>query len=298
MTNPLHAYGRGTGCHSITGGAFVPNGTWAEEYDGAYIFGDYGCDKLFALRQGSGGSWSATTLASDLGRTAVHLRFGPYFDTQALYYTTYDNGGQVRRLVQRFTDVPSNNPAYNAVEQLRARGLVSGYAAPGCAANGVSDPCYGPDDTSLRAQMAAMLVRAMGWSEEQAENPFTDGGDLAPALWNAVAILAAHEVAAGYGDGRFGPNDDVTGAQLVSFVTRAMIEKGYWQPAAADDTTIYPNVPASTGHRIDLVTYVQHVGALPDHPANADWASWNDPATRAWFARTLWQALEPTLIAP
>jgi glucose/arabinose dehydrogenase len=298
MTNPLYAYGRSTGCRSITGGAFVPNGVWGASFDGAYVFGDFTCDRFFVLRQGGNGNWNASTLASGLGHTAVHLRFGPYLDTQALYYTSYGEGGQVRRLVQRFTDVSINNASYNAAEQLRARGLVRGYGAAGCASRGVADPCFGPGDTSLRAQMAVMIVRAMGWSGEQAQNPFTDRGTLDPELWDAVAILASRGIALGYGDGRFGPNDEITQAQLVSFIARAMIERGYWQPAEADNPAIYPNVPASTGHRLDLVTYVRYVGSLPDHPANANWASWSAPATRGWFARTLWQALEPSLTAP
>lgn len=143
--------------------------------------------------------------------------------------------------------------------------------------------------------MAALIVRAMGWSGEQYPNPFTDRGGLVAELWDAVGILAAHGVAYGYGDGRFGPNDDVSQAQVVSFIARAMVAQGHWQPAAADDPAIYPNVPASTGHRLDLVTFVQHVGALPDYPVNAYWASWNDPATRGWFARVLWQAFAGVL---
>jgi hypothetical protein len=34
------------------------------------------------------------------------------------------------------------------------------------------------------------------------------------------------------------------------------------------------------------------------YPSDASWATWNAPATRGWFARTLWQALEPILAAP
>jgi hypothetical protein len=198
----------------------------------------------------------------------------------------------VRRIVQRFADVPADHPAYRAIEELRARGLVKGYEDAACVASGLAAPCFGPADTSSRAQMAVMIVRAMGWSGEQATNPFTDRGGIAPELWDAVAILAAREVALGYGDGRYGPNDPVTQSQVASFITRAMVERGYWQRATVDDPAIYPNVPESTDQRLDLVTYVQQAGALPDYPSDATWATWNTPATREWFARVLWQALE------
>jgi hypothetical protein len=113
-------------------------------------------------------------------------------------------------------------------------------------------------------------------------------------LWQDIAILAAHDVARGYGNGTYGTTGDVLNAQVISFVTRAMVAKGYWQ-YQADDGTAYPNIPASSGHRVDVATYVHHAGALPDFAdTRAPFPSWDRPSTREWFARTLWQALDST----
>ncbi|HSH78432.1 MAG TPA: PQQ-dependent sugar dehydrogenase [Herpetosiphonaceae bacterium] len=101
MTNPIYDYGHGSGCESITGGAFVPDGVWPSAYSGAYLFSDYVCGKIFSLKRSSDGSFTRTVLASGLGSSsAVALRFGPYGSTQALYYTTYagTNRGQIRRI--------------------------------------------------------------------------------------------------------------------------------------------------------------------------------------------------------
>lgn len=93
-------------CGSITGGAFVPAGLWPG-HDGTYLFGDYVCGALFALRE-SGGSWSASDFATGLGAdSAVTMVFGPHGHTQALYYTSYSGGGQVRKI---FYDVAGNEP--------------------------------------------------------------------------------------------------------------------------------------------------------------------------------------------
>lgn len=292
LTNPLHAYGRNNGCTSITGGAFVPNGVWPAQYNGTYLFSDYVCGTLFLLRQGSGGAWSATEFAPAQGQGTVHLRFGPYNDTQALYYTTYANGGQIRRIALRFSDVPTTHPAYQSIEELRARGLVRGYTAETCAARNLAVPCFGPDDTSLRAQMAVLIVRAMGWGGETATNPFPDRSGIDDEQWNAIGVLHGRGVAKGYANGKFGPNDLVTQVQIASFVTRAMVSRGYWQQATVDDPAIYPNIPADSDHRLDLVTYVQNAGALPDTTATGAWPSAEAPATRGWFARTIWQALD------
>jgi hypothetical protein len=69
-----------------------------------------------------------------------------------------------------------------------------------------------------------------------------------------------------------------------------MVARGYWQQATADDPSIYPNVPASSGHRLDLVTYVKNAGAAPGLPAGGSFTGYDQPATRAFFAQALWQA--------
>jgi len=96
MTNPIYDYEHDGCTNAITGGAFVPNGVWPSAYDGAYIFADYVCEQLFTLKK-SGSTYSATSFATGVG-PAVHLAFGPFGSTQALYYTTYTGGGQIRRI--------------------------------------------------------------------------------------------------------------------------------------------------------------------------------------------------------
>lgn len=102
MTNPIHDYGRSTGCGSITGGAFVPDGIWPAAYEDGYLFSDYNCGKLMMLKGGV-----RTDVSTGLG-AAVHLKFGPWSGSQALYYTTYANGGEIRRLA--YTGTANRSP--------------------------------------------------------------------------------------------------------------------------------------------------------------------------------------------
>lgn len=106
LTEPIFAYRHGVtvpgtqtgGCRSITGGAFVPAGIWPVEFDNAYLFSDYVCGAIFSLKQ-NGSTVNVSDFVRNLGNSsAVHLRFGPYGDSQALYYTTYAGGGQLRRV--------------------------------------------------------------------------------------------------------------------------------------------------------------------------------------------------------
>jgi hypothetical protein len=180
-----------------------------------------------------------------------------------------------------FTDVPANDPAADAIAHLAALGVVKGYG----------DGRFGPADTTLRAQMAALIVRAMGWDEDWG-NPFSDRGEVDDELWRSVGVLAHYGVAQGYGDGRFGPTDPVLRVQVISFISRAMVAKGYWQ-AQPDDPSLFPNVPAASGHRADLATFVNNAD---QPPGVGGWGEplpgWDQPATRAWFAQTLWLALD------
>jgi glucose/arabinose dehydrogenase len=101
ITNPIFAYQQGSpsGCRAITGGAFVPAGVWPAAYTGSYLFADYVCGRIFKLDRQLDGTYVRTDFAGGLGSdSAVHMRFGPHQATQALYYTTYEAGGSVRRI--------------------------------------------------------------------------------------------------------------------------------------------------------------------------------------------------------
>jgi glucose/arabinose dehydrogenase len=94
FTEPIFAYSHSTGCRTITGGAFVPNTSgWPAEYLDTYLYADFICNQVFALRTETPGQ-TPEVFGTDTG--ATHLAFGP---DSALYYTTFDGGGQVRKIV-------------------------------------------------------------------------------------------------------------------------------------------------------------------------------------------------------
>lgn len=178
-----------------------------------------------------------------------------------------------------FCDLASGDPAYPAVLSLAVLGIVRGYETG----------CFGGGDTILRAQMAALIARGMVWDNDVRGNAFPDRDGIDDNLWNSVGALAARGVARGYADGTFDPLGPVLQAQTISFIARAMVSKGRWQQQA-DDPKLYQSVPASSGHRADITTFVAYAGPLPDRPLGTAF-DWNQPSTRAWFARAFWQAL-------
>jgi glucose/arabinose dehydrogenase len=98
FTPPIHEYSHSNGCRSITDGAFVPNGAWPASYDNVYLFGDFVCGKIFKLKPKKRGGFARTEFATGLGRGPTAMTFGPYEAGEALYYATFDSGGQVRRV--------------------------------------------------------------------------------------------------------------------------------------------------------------------------------------------------------
>lgn len=208
---------------------------------------------------------------------------------------------------ETFSDVATNRVDFVAITELAARGIIYGY--------GNGD--YGPDDGVQRAQMAALIARATAagpgtpttnlappaclvagtWDCDDWGNDFTDRGALDGNLWRNVGALQHYGVALGYTAETcaarglavpcYGPNDEVTYAQTISFITRAMIAKGYWSnhPEAS---LPFEGIPLP--HQDDLRTYsyyTQGRGGMLATPAD-----WNDQATRGWFALALWGALD------
>jgi glucose/arabinose dehydrogenase len=112
-TPPVHEYSHNTGCQAITGGAFVPNdGSWPASYDDSYLFGDYVCGKIFELTPKRGGGFDQSNFASGLGQGGpITMSFGPYGSHEALFYTTFANGGEVHRIAY----TGANNRSPNAV---------------------------------------------------------------------------------------------------------------------------------------------------------------------------------------
>ena len=197
--------------------------------------------------------------------------------------------------ISTFSDVPTSHPYYEAIRQLAARRMVRGYN------DGTGR--FGPNDTVLRAQMAALIARGVDWDLQEWGNPFPDKCDppgsasncIDDALWRNVGTLNHYNVARGYADGNYYPRDNVLYAQAISFITRAMVAKGYWQQQPTN-SGIYQGVLSGTGHEQDVTTYCYYVGPVPETTdCSSSWPSWNQPALRGWFSEALWRALNSYL---
>jgi glucose/arabinose dehydrogenase len=116
MTNPIYAYPHTTGCASIIGGVFAPVGKWTPDVDGAYLFGDLVCGKIFKLTPAGGGTYTTTDFATPIGTNwLISMIVGPYAGNDALYYITWNDGNsahEVRRIA--FTGQSNRSPVARA----------------------------------------------------------------------------------------------------------------------------------------------------------------------------------------
>jgi glucose/arabinose dehydrogenase/PKD repeat protein len=104
VADPVNFYHHGVDGGAATGAAFVPNGVWPAEYDGAYLFADYVFGKIYRLVPNGSGCLACSPPRSGYdmvefatAASVVSMRFGPDGAGSALFYVTRD-GSEVRRI--------------------------------------------------------------------------------------------------------------------------------------------------------------------------------------------------------
>lgn len=114
--------------------------------------------------------------------------------------------------------------ARSSVERMAARMI----------ADGVATGEFQPDKTVTRAEVAALLVRALGLSPSAPSGETRTFPDVGAADWfaGAVRVASGMKLVEGYGDGSFRPGETVTRQELVVMVYRAA-ELAGMNPAAS-----------------------------------------------------------------
>ena len=120
-------------------------------------------------------------------------------------------GSPVVNTSAKFTDVPAGSYYEQAVAWAVERGVTFG----------IGGDRFGPDAVCTRAQAVVFLYRAAGSPESQKGTAFADVA--ADAYYvQAVAWAAQNGITSGIGGGLFGPDNDCTRAQIVTFLYRCM----------------------------------------------------------------------------
>lgn len=115
-------------------------------------------------------------------------------------------------------------------------------------AGGYVDGRFGPADPVTRAQMATFLRNAASLTAEVPAADFSDRDRIPAVHLPSVDAVAHAGIAGGYVDGRYGPGDPVTRAQMATFLARAFLSgDGSSSPSARTaSTSLTPIVRSST----------------------------------------------------
>ncbi|QJC50489.1 metallophosphoesterase [Paenibacillus albicereus] len=120
----------------------------------------------------------------------------------------------------QFSDVKPGHWAVGAISRAAALGIVTGDA----------DGRFRPDAGVSRAELAAMLGRALGWTDSGNAGRFADAAKIPAYARGYAAQSAATGIIGGYADGTFGPQRTLTRAELAAVLARAA---GLQAPAGA-----------------------------------------------------------------
>ncbi len=121
-----------------------------------------------------------------------------------------------------FTDVSTNDWFYEAVAYAYENGMM----------NGVAEDRFAPASNLTRGMITQVLYNLEG-------NPPAGSGsftDVADGQWYADAVnwAAANDIVGGYGNGKFGPENNITREQMAQILYNYAIFKGYDVSAQGD----------------------------------------------------------------
>ena len=121
-----------------------------------------------------------------------------------------------------FTDV-TGHWALDSIRKVYDLGLMTGTKATR----------FSPDTALNRAMLVTILYRLEGSPAVSSASVYTD---VATGTWytDAVAWAAQHGITVGYGNGKFGPKDDITREQMATILLRYAQYKSYDTTASAD----------------------------------------------------------------
>ena len=110
----------------------------------------------------------------------------------------------------KFSDV-QNHWAAADINEMGSRLVISG----------VGNNKFEPERNITRAEFASIIVRALGLKPESKINPFND---VAKDAWYNDSVGTAYEykLISGYGEGKFGPQDNITREQAMAMISNAM----------------------------------------------------------------------------
>jgi S-layer homology domain len=125
---------------------------------------------------------------------------------------------------QDFSDVPSNNFAYQYIESGFHAGILSGFDQAGCTAHNATYPCYLPNIPITRGQLTKLVVGAAHYPLFTPTGGNPTFSDVPASNIFFAFIETAHNkgVINGYPDGTFRPNNNIRRDEMAQIVYKGV----------------------------------------------------------------------------
>lgn len=170
---------------------------------------------------------------------------------------------------KRFSDIPENNWASEAVAYVSSHELFSGTGTD----------TFTPDAPMTRGMLAVVLHNL----ENNPEPPYSIAfQDVGASSWHtgAIAWASAENIVSSYGNGLFGPNDNITREQLA-----VMLWRYAGCPAADKQNMSFSDIDTASSYALDALQWAVKYGIISGYTDNT--LSPQEPATRAQTAQML-----------
>lgn len=142
---------------------------------------------------------------------------------------------------KQFTDVPDTKHFAKAVNELSQRNIIGGYP----------DNTFRPGNSITRGQAAAIIAKMVKLDMTKVKDPKFKDVSTANGFYKAIAAMAEKKMISGYGDGRFGPNDPITRAQMASILVKAFDLPRY---SFSSGNNPFSDVKNATGHNPNILS--------------------------------------------
>ncbi|HIY05816.1 MAG TPA: S-layer homology domain-containing protein [Candidatus Evtepia faecigallinarum] len=154
-----------------------------------------------------------------------------------------------------FTDVSTNDWFYEAVAYAYENGMM----------NGVAEDRFAPASNLTRGMITQVLYNLEG-------NPPAGSGsftDVADGQWYADAVnwAAANDIVGGYGNGKFGPENNITREQMAQILYNYAIFKGY-DVSAQGDLSAFSDGAKTSDWALTAMQWAVGTGLLQGYNGN------------------------------
>jgi hypothetical protein len=127
---------------------------------------------------------------------------------------------KIKSLTNSTYSVIWNSRTFKDVEEHWAKDFVNDMGSR-LIIEGVGGDNFAPDKSITRAEFAAILVKALGLMRTGIGKDTFKDVEKTDWYYDAVSIASEYGIINGYGEGKFGPADEITREQAAAMITRA-----------------------------------------------------------------------------